>query len=212
MKIKLRSFSLLICLFFTVTANSQTFNLVWSDEFSGTSAPDPAKWGYELGSIRNNELQFYTNSTNNVRQNAGNLEISVLKEAMNGYNYASFVHTSSGHDSPTIDVTQWHVYSIEWTPVAIKWFVDGVKHHELNISNGINNTQAFHKPHYVLINLAIGGSWPGAPDAATVLPAILYCDYIKVCEYAPDVPVSVSAISVSPSTLTLPLTKTIELV
>ncbi len=283
LKIELKYFSLLLCLFFTATANSQTYHLVWSDEFTGTGAPDPAKWGYELGYIRNSELQFYTNSTNNVRQNAGNLEITVRKEAVNGYNYtsgsiitkgktdwaygkiegrfkmpngkglwacfwtlgtnydeiwwpkcgeidifehinsenlihstahwenAAGAHISSGHDSPAIEVTQWHVYSIEWTPFTIKWFVDGVQHHELNIANGINNTQAFHKPHYVLINFPIGGNWPGAPDAATVLPATLYCDYIKMYEYVPDVPLSVSAISVSPSALTLPLTKTMQL-
>jgi len=40
---------------------------VWADEFSTDGAPDPVKWGYDIGGSGwgNNELQYYTNSTNN---------------------------------------------------------------------------------------------------------------------------------------------------
>lgn len=266
MKITINGFFLLMLLFLTINSNSQTFNLVWSDEFNGTGAPDPAKWGYELGYIRNNELQYYTNSTNNSRQYNGNLEITVREETVQGHNYgtpatfnytsgsiitlrkndwvygkiegrfkipngkglwacfwtlganyeqvwwpqcgeidifehinnenfvhatahwadASNKHVGKGKDSPIIDVTQWHTYSIEWTPNSIKWYVDDKVYHEFNILDGINSTQEFHKPHYILINLPIGGSWPGPPDATTVLPATMYCDYVRVYEFVPE--------------------------
>lgn len=230
--------------------------LVWQDEFDGTGAPDSTKWGYERGYIRNNELQYYTTSTKNARQNDGNLEITIRKEPMNGYDYTSASvttqgraewlygkiegrfkmpkgaglwscfwtlgtsindigwprcgeidifehidsenkvyatahwadstekHTAKGLDTE-LDVEQWHVYSIEWTPQSIKWFVDDVQFHEIDITEGVNSTHEFHKPHYVLINFPIGGSWPVAPDQTTLLPATMYCDYVKVYSLAP---------------------------
>lgn len=243
---------LIVCLSIALQANAQTYKLVWSDDFNGTGAPDTKKWDYELGYIRNNELQYYTKRTANVRQFAGNLEITVRKERMDTFNYTSASvitkgkadwtygkiegrfkmpkgkglwscfwtlganidqvqwpscgeidifehinietlvhgtahwandsakHAMKGGDSPEFDVTQWHIYSVVWSPASIKWFVDDVQFHEVSILNGVNSTQEFHKPHYVLINLPIGGSWPGAPDASTILPATMYCDYIRI--------------------------------
>jgi beta-glucanase (GH16 family) len=245
---------------FVVSADNQNFKLIWSDEFNGEGAPDPAKWDYETGYIRNDELQYYTKSTANTRQHNGNLEITVRKEQIKGlkegkpttfeYSSGSIItlnkadwtygkiegrfkipqgkglwacfwtlgsnitsegwpksgeidifehinsenlvhgtahwaddsdkHVAKGGNSAEFDVTQWHTYSIVWTPESIKWYVDDVPFHEVSISQGANSTQEFHKPQYVLINLPIGGSWPGSPDATTVLPATLYCDYIRV--------------------------------
>src|SRR5436853_5953917 len=50
----------------------------WSDEFTTDGAPDPAKWGYDIGGggWGNNELQYYTNSTNNAAVSNGNLVIT----------------------------------------------------------------------------------------------------------------------------------------
>jgi beta-glucanase (GH16 family) len=244
-----------------INVQSQAYKLVWSDEFNGKGAPDPEKWDYELGYIRNNELQYYTNSTKNVRQHKGNLEITVRKQKVEGHAYGTpstfdytsgsittqnrfdltygkiegrfkipadqglwacfwtlgtditrygwpvcgeidiFEHINSekiihatAHWADTegkrtsrgnrieVDVTQWNVYSITWSPQSIKWFVNDIQFHEMDISEGVNNTGAFHKPHYILVNLPIGGSWPGSPDATTKLPATLYCDYIRVYE------------------------------
>ena len=64
--------------------------LIWADEFNGTGLPDPLKWGYEVGLIRNSEKQYYTlNRTQNVRQEAGCLVIESLKEDFQGANYTS---------------------------------------------------------------------------------------------------------------------------
>jgi beta-glucanase (GH16 family) len=60
---------------------AQQETLVWSDEFNGTGAPDPVKWGYDLGNNGwgNNEVQNYTNLTQNARQENGSLIITALK-------------------------------------------------------------------------------------------------------------------------------------
>jgi len=57
-----------------------TYKLVWSDEFDKEGKPDPSKWNYELGLIRANEKQYYTDSLKNVRVEDGNLIIETYKE------------------------------------------------------------------------------------------------------------------------------------
>lgn len=66
--------------------------LVWDEEFSGSSI-DPNEWNYEIGNGSggwgNNELEYYTNSTNNAFVSNGNLIIEARKESINGFNYSS---------------------------------------------------------------------------------------------------------------------------
>ena len=66
--------------------------LQWSDEFNGSGAPDGAKWGYDLGGggWGNQELETYTNSTDNAVQNGGNLVITAIRKGTAGaYSYTS---------------------------------------------------------------------------------------------------------------------------
>jgi beta-glucanase (GH16 family) len=64
---------------------------VWSDEFDYTGAPDPSKWGYDIGGSGwgNNELEYYTNNTNNAKAENGKLLITAIKENYSGMNYTS---------------------------------------------------------------------------------------------------------------------------
>jgi beta-glucanase (GH16 family) len=263
MKQILKNFLLLsICIFFASTTFSQSYKLVWADEFNGKGLPNPKNWDYELGYVRNHELQYYTKELKNVCQKNGNLEITVIKEpiAVKGHEYGesksfnytsgsvislgkfdfkygkivgrfkipqgqglwacfwtlganfpqigwplcgeidifehinsepiihgtahwandSTKHVAKGASFNNVDVSQWHNYSIVWTPQSIKWFVDDIQFHEIPIANKVNSTEEYHRPQYILINLPIGGGWPGSPDSTTVLPATMYCDYIRV--------------------------------
>lgn len=65
------------------------WTLVFADEFDRPGAPDPAKWNYELGYIRNKEAQFYTSRSENVRVEGGNLVIEARKEPYEGFAYTS---------------------------------------------------------------------------------------------------------------------------
>ena len=62
------------------TTDGRELKLVWNDEFDGVGAPDPEKWGYEIGYIRNNEAQYYSDRLENVFQKDGALTIRTLKE------------------------------------------------------------------------------------------------------------------------------------
>ncbi|MGD0094392.1 MAG: glycoside hydrolase family 16 protein, partial [Planctomycetota bacterium] len=64
------------------------WKLVWSDEFEGEGAPDPKKWTYETGFVRNAELQYYTKDRReNARLEGGNLVIEAVKERFKNPNY-----------------------------------------------------------------------------------------------------------------------------
>lgn len=88
-------------------------------------------------------------------------------------------HVSSG-GTTLCDVTKFHNYSIEWDKESIKLLLDGKKYWELNIKDGLNSTDAFHKPHYIILNLAIGGDWPKNPDQTSEFPDTIYVDYVRV--------------------------------
>lgn len=60
---------------------AQTKTLVWSDEFDYNGHPDPQKWNYEEGFVRNKEAQFYTKGRlENAKVTEGNLIITARKE------------------------------------------------------------------------------------------------------------------------------------
>ncbi|WP_123040231.1 RICIN domain-containing protein [Cohnella candidum] len=113
-------------------------------------------------------------------------EIDIMEHINNENNTYGYIHWDAGGNadyggaSQSFDPTQYHVYSIEWTSSAIKWFVDGVQFREANILNSINSTEEFHKDHFLLLNLAVGGNWPGSPDGSTVFPGKMYVDYVRV--------------------------------
>jgi beta-glucanase (GH16 family) len=89
-------------------------------------------------------------------------------------------HASYSGAQAVSNLPVFHVYSIEWTPSYIRWFVDGVQYHEANILNSINSTEEFHRPFFILLNLAVGGDWPGSPDGSTAFPARMQVDYVRV--------------------------------
>jgi beta-glucanase (GH16 family) len=68
-------------------------NLVFSDEFNTDGAPDPSKWGYDIGTGSNgwgnSELQYYTNRPDNVVISGGTLKITAKKESFSGSAYTS---------------------------------------------------------------------------------------------------------------------------
>ena len=77
---------------------------------------------------------------------------------------------------------EFHVYAIEWHEDRIDFFFDKTKYHAFVIDKaGIGEDNPFRKPHYLLINLALGGSWGGPVDDA-VLPQKYLIDYVRVCE------------------------------
>ncbi|MEM0099425.1 MAG: glycoside hydrolase family 16 protein [Desulfurococcaceae archaeon] len=76
----------------------------------------------------------------------------------------------------------YHVFALEWTEDYIAWFVDGQLFHIVTKREFQRKgcTWVFDKPFHLLLNIAVGGYWPGKPDDTTPFPARMYVDYIKV--------------------------------
>lgn len=77
-----------------------------------------------------------------------------------------------------------HIFAVEWSNNAIDFYVDQTnyaKRTRTDLKPGWK--WVFDKPFFVILNLAIGGNWPGAPDSSTHFPQEMLVDYVRV--YAP---------------------------
>lgn len=247
------------------------WTLVWQDEFNYTGLPDAKNWGYEVGHIRNNEQQYYTNARKeNVWVENGVLTITGRKETFPnefykaasadwryknqtaqytaasintlgkaGWQYGrieikaklpqgggiwpalwmmganrpqvgwpasgeidimEFIgakdpntiygtihykndakgHLSSGGKTTSGKLLKdFHIYAIEWDSTKIDLYFDDLKFHSFLINTAGNYQETFRKPFYLLINMAMGGNWPGPVNDA-ILPQQYLVDYVRV--------------------------------
>ena len=72
-----------------------------------------------------------------------------------------------------------HIFGLTWTPNSITWHIDGVQYHSMAIDSSAN-LAAFQKHFFLIFNVAVGGDWPGTPDANTVFPQRMLVDYVRV--------------------------------
>jgi beta-glucanase (GH16 family) len=72
----------------------------------------------------------------------------------------------------------YHVFSIEWTPLKIAWFMDGTQFKVMSTTPA--TLSEFQLNYFIILNLAVGGEWPGYPDATTVFPQTFEVDYVRV--------------------------------
>lgn len=73
---------------------------------------------------------------------------------------------------------KFHVFSIIWEPTRIQWLLNDRVYFEQKLDSSMNNT--FNKPFHMILNVAVGGQFPGNPDSNTVFPQEMEVDYIRV--------------------------------
>lgn len=76
-----------------------------------------------------------------------------------------------------------HLFSIEWQPNQIDWFVDGNHFYSVSPTELQPDNYFFNARFHLLINLAVGGNWPGNPDETTEFPQTMKLDYVRVYQY-----------------------------
>ena len=79
-----------------------------------------------------------------------------------------------------LDVTQFHTYKFTWDEKLIAMYVDDFKYHEISIEDNAGGTDAFHKPFFLLLNVAVAGNWPGFEVDDAQFPNEMLVDYIRV--------------------------------
>jgi len=77
---------------------------------------------------------------------------------------------------------EFHDYALEWDVAEIRWYVDDVLYATQNVwtSTGAPYPAPFDQYFYIILNVAVGGNFPGAPDAGTTFPVTMDVDYIRV--------------------------------
>ncbi|MEV4430619.1 ricin-type beta-trefoil lectin domain protein [Streptomyces sp. NPDC053792] len=73
-----------------------------------------------------------------------------------------------------------HTFAVDWSPDVISWSVDGTVYQTRTPADLGGRTWVFDKPFFLILNLAVGGYWPGDPDGSTAFPQQLVVDHVRV--------------------------------
>lgn len=116
-----------------------------------------------------------------IMENVGH-EPSVLHASLHGPGFSA---NNSLTASNTLPAGAWHerfhVFAAEWSPRSVAFFADGAEYarfRPVNVPAG--GRWVFDHPFFVLLNVAVGGNWPGAPDGSTRFPQTMLVDYLRL--------------------------------
>lgn len=79
-----------------------------------------------------------------------------------------------------LDITEFHVYKMTWDKNAISMYVDDFMYQKIDIADAAGEMGTFHKPFFFILNVAVGGSWPGFDIDDAQFPTEMQVDYIRV--------------------------------
>ncbi|MFJ4618964.1 ricin-type beta-trefoil lectin domain protein [Streptomyces sp. NPDC088812] len=138
----------------------------------------PAFWmlGDDLGSVG------WPNSGEiDVMENVGK-EPGTVYGTLHGPGYSGAGGISASRTLPDGQAfaDAFHVFAVDWSPSEITWSVDGTAYRTRTPADLGGNTWVYDHPFFLILNLAVGGDWPGSPDASTSLPQTMLVDYIRV--------------------------------
>lgn len=75
----------------------------------------------------------------------------------------------------------YHIYAVEWSPARIEFLMDGQSYHVVNPAMLPNNAKwVYDHAFFIILNVAVGGEWPGNPDETSVFPQKMLVDYVRV--------------------------------
>jgi beta-glucanase (GH16 family) len=103
-----------------------------------------------------------------------------------GGSWPNNLHTGTHTTTATSAVTDFHRFALEWEPGVMRWFVDDV--HFATQSSWCSESAPYPAPFdedfFFILNVAVGGNWPGPTDASTSFPQQMEVDYVRVykCE------------------------------
>jgi beta-glucanase (GH16 family) len=101
-----------------------------------------------------------------------------------GYSGAQGISAAYQHPSGAAFADDFHVYGVDWRPGSITWTVDGVAYRTVTRADVGSDPWVFDKPFFVILNVAVGGTWPGSPDATTRFPQQMIVDWLRVYQNA----------------------------
>ena len=94
-------------------------------------------------------------------------------------------HQYNGTTAPALSfpatfADEFHVFSIDWQENEIKFYMDDVHYHTITPPNMNGFDYPFNDAFFFIMNVAVGGEWPGDPNDTTPFPGFMAVDYIRV--------------------------------
>jgi beta-glucanase (GH16 family) len=112
-------------------------------------------------------------------------------------------YTGKPYTPTTSIVNNFHQYTVEWEPGEIRWYVDGKLYQTQNAWHSGNANAKYPAPFdqrfYMILNLAVGGNWPGNPNGTTQFPQTMEVDYVRVFQKTTGASSSAASSSASSS-------------
>ncbi|MBT2503849.1 family 16 glycosylhydrolase [Curtobacterium sp. ISL-83] len=120
-----------------------------------------------------------------VMENVG-FEPAVVHGTVHGPGYSGAQGLSSPYTNPggAPFADAFHVFGVDWRPGSISWTVDGVAYKTVTPADTNGNPWVFDQPFFVILDVAVGGNWPGSPDASTRFPQQMLVDWVRVYQNA----------------------------
>jgi beta-glucanase (GH16 family) len=97
-----------------------------------------------------------------------------------GYSGANPITGSYQHPQNWSFADDFHTFAIDWSPNSITWLVDGNAYQTFTPANTGSSPWVFNQPFFFILNVAVGGNWPGYPDGSTQFPQQMVVDYVRV--------------------------------
>ncbi|MFJ6850758.1 family 16 glycosylhydrolase [Streptomyces sp. NPDC091271] len=138
----------------------------------------PAFWmlGNDIG-----QVGWPNSGEIDIMENVG-FEPGTVHGTLHGPGYSGSGGIGAGYTLPggQAFADAFHTFAVDWSPNSITWTVDGTVYQRRTPADLGGRQWVFDKPFFVILNLAVGGYWPGDPDASTSFPQQLLVDYVRV--------------------------------
>ena len=108
-------------------------------------------------------------------------EPNIVHGTMHGPGYSADKGIGASYDFRRRVADNYHIFAVEWEPDVIRWYVDGRLYQTRTPADlPPGDKWAYDHPFFIILNLAVGGTWPGNPDATTLFPQSMMVDYVRV--------------------------------
>jgi beta-glucanase (GH16 family) len=117
-----------------------------------------------------------------IMENIGK-EPNIIHGTIHGPGYSAGAGPTKQYTLSAPVASAFHVFAIEWELNAIRWYVDDTLYSTKTPSDIPSSaTWVYAHPFFIIVNLAVGGGFPGNPDGTTTFPQQLQVDYVRVCQ------------------------------
>ncbi|MEV7144096.1 MULTISPECIES: glycoside hydrolase family 16 protein [Streptomyces] len=138
----------------------------------------PAFWmlGNDIG-----QVGWPNSGEIDIMENVG-FEPGTVHGTLHGPGYSGSGGIGAGYSLPggQAFADAFHTFAVDWSPERITWSVDGTVYQTRTPADLGGRQWVFNKPFFLILNLAVGGYWPGDPDGSTPFPSQLVVDEVKV--------------------------------